>query len=209
MAILGSQGITVDVVTIINASLCYNQFTYAPVNPTEHADPADIGAYWVASILPVWKAGLSQQASIFSLSVASNHPPGIPAYAPFFQALGLVGTVASDSLPPFVTARIYKQPDNSTIDPVDAQPFKISTFGLSGVAEDDQAKGVLTSAAVTAFNAIAEALETFTADSVDYQMTMGRQVDSLVGGNPLAVAFVLETNTSPYLGSRVTRKIGL
>lgn len=114
------------------------------------------------------------------------------------------GSVASDSLPPYATVVMVKVPDNTTIQPVGATPFKNGRTSWSGIPEGQQDNGLLNSAAIGSWNTVFELLESITYDigGTSYTWTLGLERGEV---SPPKV-LIAETYCRQKLGTQNTRK---
>lgn len=113
---------------------------------------------------------------------------------------------ASQGLPPNVTVRILRTPDNSVVysDDADAPEFSKGWYkiGFSGIPEGQQDGGLLDPTYDAGWNAVGEAMETLTVSGNDFNLVIGRAKDSLKDGdNAAAWCFVAETSVSSKLGT--------
>lgn len=156
------------------------------------------------------KPMLHQNYRLGSIRAQLFQIPGSLSKPPYELTIGENGDVsASECLPPNVTVRVIKFPDNATIDPPTGAPnFSNGWVGWSGIPEGQQKDGLLESAFVSGWNAVGEAMEELTVNfpvvgDVTYTLAMFRTV--AVGG-VLPKVMVSETEVSQFLGTRNSRK---
>lgn len=211
MTYAGNQTAIVQVKTIVTGQLCYNTFEYGTEAVGKYTTPGTFLSAWLSTNISNWLACLSDQAQILSVSVATTSPTGVPPYAPAMDPINDYGTEAAQSLPPYASYRIYKQPNNAAFEGTMGTDFRIGMIRIPGVPETFQTGGLLVTAAVGAVDALADALTfielTPVGGGLDIQFNMimvRREV-----GNPanFGLVPVLATYASTILGTQNSRKI--
>jgi len=211
MAIFGNQGVEVTIKSMMLGVVFQNVIRYHAVTATEHENPTDISVYFTTTVMPLWKACLSSSAQTLGVNVATNHPPGIPPYAPVWVPYSAVGDVTGDAMAPFDQASIIKIPDSLNAEPPEAATrLRSGSIRISGIGEGSQAAGVVGSGLIDDLNALGEALETFDISGTTYLMHYGGKMEVLPKTDPptyfdYAVP-VLETVASGKVGTQNTRK---
>lgn len=137
-------------------------------------------------------------------------PPGTskPLYV---LPVNEVGTVtATECLPPYATVVIRKIPDNlSVVGTNDTNyEFKSGRFSFSGIPEEQQDNGRLTTAATTAWNTVAETFEELTLPNGNGGHTVTLGMFAVKSTDPYNAynCFVAEVDASWKLGTQNTRK---
>lgn len=114
------------------------------------------------------------------------------------------GALDEETLPPNVTAVIRKNVDNTTRLPIGAAEFRNGFVGFSGIPESVQENGLLTTAAINDWLAVANAIESITLNigGTNYTWTLGLERGEI---NPDKV-LVASCTVKQKLGTRNSRK---
>lgn len=209
--IILAQQIMITLLTQVAGENCYTRLPYNSGDTEVYHDPADVLEDWLDLFVVLWKDIMPANTYIVAAQAESNRPPGVPLYLPSIQTIGEEGTVASDSLPPFVSYRFYKQFNNEDIDPPTAtRPFKMGMLRPPGVPEAFQEAGVLNGAAISAITPLTSTLHNFaTVDSHIYTLSLAHPdpTGTSAGGATL-YSGVMVTGLVPsiYLGTQNSRK---
>lgn len=209
MAYAGHQTQIVTVRYILTGQICENVLEYGTAETADYSDPVDFGTAWETANLSNFLDCLSNQVTLLDITFAPTHPVGVPAYAPYISVWNSAGSVDDDSLPPHVSYRLYKIPDNANIEGVLDGPFRAGMTRISGVPESFQENGLLNSLGVGALNALAAGMVEITAPSaisgdVVFNLLMVRRV---TGSTDFGLTKVFNYVASAVLGSQNTRKI--
>lgn len=187
-----------------------NKLQYHAVVFGEHEDPIDIMPYFVGTVMPLWQACISNNAFIIDITVSTNHPTGIPPYAPVSSPQLAAGTQTGDAASPYEQATILKLPDAVNCEPPEAASrLRYGAIRIGGIAEVDMANGLAQSGLISDLNALGEALEGFTISGTEYQMHYGGEMLVIDSDPPEFFPYavpVAETVARTRLGTQNTRK---
>lgn len=209
MAFAGNQTQIVTIRTILQGQICTNVLEYGTEDSGNYADPEDFGTSWIAGNQNDWLACLSEDASMLDITFSTTHPTGVPAYAPFIASINLPGAVASEALPPHVSYRVYKVPDNANVEGVLNDNFRLGATRISGVPESFQSSGIITLAAKGLLETLVAGMVAITttsavSGSVDFNLLMVRRE---TGTSNFGLTKVFNYVVQSTLGSQNTRKL--
>lgn len=157
------------------------------------------------SIWNEWQQHASEHFTLLDIKAQTiDTIAGVGFSHTWFREVNEPGDIVGNVMPPNVTVRFRKVPNNNTIEPSGATHFKNGFFGLSGVPEADQDNGLLTPTAFAAWDSLS-------APVAEMQITFGATVYTWFLGmhrgelNPDKV-IVDGVNLSQRLGTRNSRK---
>lgn len=192
--------------TAFNALVYYSETTHPSVTGMAIAD------YVEANIIPDLLALLTDEYRLLEIWTRYTDINQLTTPDWYVRVVDESGEVTdSECMPSFCTAVITKIPDNDTLTP--DQPgdtpveFDNGFVGWSGIPESAQRDGLLTDAALTAWNAFAEVLESIepTGASGPVNMGMYRAPTSAAPLNTGTV-IVAELDAKQKIGTRTSRK---
>lgn len=170
--------------------------------------PFNAGGFAGAFRTTVWddmKAHIDESFRLDTITVRQGLV-GTGSYQDFQLVVNETGLVTgADCMPAWVTVSIWKQPDNATIEPAGESDFGNSHNGFSGIPESSCADGLLTSAALSDWNDVGEAMEEVIVGANTWGLGIHRQGSTTPPITP-AYVYVLETYASQKLGSQLRRK---
>lgn len=122
----------------------------------------------------------------------------------YLDFVGAAGLVTGDAMPMYNSFNISKYPDNTTLDPPEATPFKRGRIAMPGMPESFQNGNIPNATGLAEWDALATALLSFDINGVDYVQHMFRAAN-VVGAEPKAATNVLQLQSNK-LGTQNTRK---
>lgn len=161
--------------------------------------------YFTSTVVPLWQAVTSEKVT---LDYIDFHIFGPAPDVWFREAYNLDGSVIGDVLPPYVSQRLYKIPNNVAIEGTNLEPFKVGRVALPGVPEIAQENGILNSAHVVSLNALAAALNNFnlSGGGASLYMFMYRLDPLNPAGTAVSAAPLTSLEASAMLGTQNSRK---
>ena len=211
MPFAGHQTAIITFTSTIQGEQCVNSLEYGIANTGDWSTPAKIADEVVSTVVPEWLAAMSEAATLETVYVETTSPTGTPPYPPAIRFIGSVGDIVSECMPPNVTARLYKTPDNTSIEGTLTDPFRVGMLRFSGVPENAQTSGVLDStylALLTALGNVLVALPPITGENSGtllFNLLMVRRESSPPA---FGLTSVIDVTPSTILGTQNTRKIG-
>lgn len=184
-----------------------NRLVYAHDDFQSNASSGAMADEFYSDVWSVWKPLVHASFTLNTIEATIYQTPSSgnkPSYKKFVNEQGTI--TATDALPSYVTLGLTKMPDNTTKEPSSTDDFRRGYWRISGLAEGQVAFGLVTSAAMTAFNALAEAVEELVVDFGSGDRTYRLMIDRFqVGGNNPMVQ-VAEVLVPYKVGSQNTRK---
>lgn len=206
MAIDDTAGFDVTVRTLVGGIIAENVLKYyTDAAAPSQATPADFAEEFLDTIIPPWLTVLSEDATILDFTVDPTIPGGegyIP-YAPHTEVVNGSGVTASQSLPPFVSYRLYKVPDVAEQDPpTPERVWRNGMIRIAGVPESAQNGGLVNIGYTAYLQALGDVLAVVTANLLDHRLYWRR----LISGTYYYVP-AISVIASPRLGTQNTRKL--
>jgi len=206
MTIIGTNNISVQV---RGTQRGVNWVTRLDYSNLESPGYTAIGAFsdeFMTTVIPLWLEVLALDCVIDEFEVyVYGSAPDISLLTP----VNANGLVVSDALPPFVSQRIFKLPNNSAIEGSDTTPFKKGRIAIPGVPETAQHNGILTAAHQAKLQDLAGAIANIQPaapfDDLLY-LYMYRLDPASPGGLAVSAAPVLTCAASNQLGTQNSRK---
>lgn len=185
-----------------------NEFVYGYGENLTDVNSGDVIQAWQTAAQAALLAATHSDWMLTHIEgVIYQKPPGISQFAQIVL-VNLPGDKgAADCMPPYVTVKVIKFPDNAEKWPVGAKNFRRGFWGFAGISENDQDRGLLDPLAAPTWNALGEALESITVTdgvlgSIDLFAIMYRpQLETWSDTVPVA-----ETEVDYRLGTRNSRK---
>lgn len=160
---------------------------------------------WYTTVWPLFQAQLSQAYTLISVEATLYIPtaslPRVRVITP-----GEAGDVVGDVLPPNVTVRLSKVPNNETKIPPTAEDFEVGRLVFSGIPEAQQVNGMLTTAAVTDWTSVAQNAQQFEALSTGSSAIFVMAMTRIVPGVGNEHVYVEDLYVRQFLGTQNTRK---
>lgn len=138
---------------------CFNELDYSAEIAVSGSYAEDIANFVYANQWSVLQPLVCAEFQLLSIEVQTIDTVGGVGYSETFVLdVGELGTNTGDPLPPNVTIRTVKTPNNSTIEPSGAQLFKKGFAGWSGAAEHEQSNGLMDTTSRLAWQGFADTL---------------------------------------------------
>lgn len=208
MGLLDLQGTRVLVEMLQAGQLMQNAYDYHNAVEGDFQHPLDIGNQWLTSYKDALLGCLGEDVLLSSVTVTTTINGGAyPAYPPAYFGVNEFGSVADQALPPFVSARLIKVPDNATIDPPTGfSAFRNGMLRISGIPESFQNNGFLNVTGTTAYGILAADLHQMTVGGDVYDMHMTRIIPHEAAPTDYVMVTVIGVAPSSSLGTQNTRK---
>lgn len=211
MPFAGNQTQIVQIKSIVSGQLCYNTLEYGHTDTGNYSRVSDFGTAWLNAVMTSLLDVMSEDTQVLSVTFSATSPTGVPPYAPNVVAVNLPGNVVSQSLPPYASYRLYKQPDNASFEGTFGTEFRVGMMRVPGVPELWQSGGLLITTATDALDTLAGNLLSLDVPGqvgvgdIFFNMLMVRREV----GNPanFGLAPVLALAESNILGTQNSRKI--
>lgn len=157
MTIIGTNNISVQVRGTQRGVSWVTRLDYSNLESPGYTAIGAFSDEFLAVVIPLWLDVLAQDCVIDNFEVFVYGPaPDISLMTP----VNANGLVLSDALPPFVSQRIFKLPNNAAIEGTNLTPFRKGRLALPGVPESAQHNGILTAAHQAKLQDLASALAT-------------------------------------------------
>jgi hypothetical protein len=155
MTILGNNNLAIYFRGFQRGVSCITRIDYTNLDSPSTVAPAAFSDEILATVVPLWLDVMALDYVLSEFEVFVYGPaPDISILTP----VNANGLVVSDALPPFVSQRIFKLPNNTALEGGGGEPFKKGRISLPGVPESAQHNGILTSAHQAKLQDLADAL---------------------------------------------------
>jgi len=183
------------------------RLVYANDNSQANASSSAACDAFYNQVWDVWKDAVhvgfllkTIEASIYQIPTSGNKP----SYMKFVNEQGAL--TSTDCLPPYVTVGLVKMPNNTTKEPSSVDDFRRGYARFAGIPEGHQVAGLLTSGAVTLWDAVGEAMEELSIDFGSGAVVYTLMIDRYQAGGSNPMCEVAEMVTPYKTGSQNTRK---
>ena len=190
---------------IQGGQICQNRIDYHAETPVSGFYAEEIANFVYANQWSVYKPLACAEFTLLQLDIVTiDTIGGVGFRGDFTLDVNEAGTNTGDPLPPNVTVRMVKSPNNNTIEPTGATAFKRGFAGWSGGAEHEQSNGLMDPTSRLAWQGFADTLMYVEAviAATTYEWNLGMFRGTL---NPPKV--LVETlQVSQRVGTRNSRK---
>lgn len=191
---------------IQGTEMCYTNIFYASDTDQPALSPLEAANAAVSQIWTPLKDLLSAKFTMLSVT-AFVYVESIGFVQSYVKAINEAGLVSGDVLPPNVTVRANKYPENDSIVPGSADPFEVGRLAWSGIPEANQDDGLLLDFNFTDwqlfFSGIFQIGIDYGSGTLNVNMGMFRRTPGVDGTTKV---YLSALNAMQNLGTQNTRK---
>lgn len=186
----------------------YTRLEYHRETAVTDNSPFAIASYVYGSWWGYLKTLLTDAFQLLSIEVTTfDVVGGSDIRKNFVLDVTELGTAVGEAMPPNVTVRIVKYPDNTTKWPLEAENFKNGRVSFSGFPEAQQENGLLTPAAIGLWQDMADEIESLTVDvgsgAITWDLGLERYTSPITPPEKVTIAYC---EVSQRVGTQNTRK---
>lgn len=184
---------------------CYTNLKYMSEDLIALSDVDELVVEFVTTVIGSWMSFVSDSFEFLSAK-GTLYIPSASLPREHTEIIAASGAVAGDVMPPNVTARLIKVPDNATIEPPTAEEFEQGRVSFSGIPEAAQSNGLLTATAMSNLTSIANDLLEWSVNPGTGIQTwrMGMWRNTPTPGNEHV--YLADLYPAQFLGTQNTRK---